>query len=104
LNRSFNNYFFLRRSFILSPGLNSEAPLDVPVVESFILSPGANSEAPRVVVVVELFICVPGAKPEAPFVEPAKPRPDEPTSIAAAAIINVFFMSFSLFVHETFPH
>ena len=104
-SRSFNNYFFLRRSFIVSPGVNSEAPLDLPVVESFILSPGANSEAPREVVVVELFICVPGAEPEAPFVaEPAKLRPDEPTSIAAAAIINVFFMSFSLFVHETFPH
>src|SRR5258708_23716795 len=102
-NRHSTDYFFLRRSFILSPGVNSEAPLDLPVVESFILSPGANSEAPREVVVVELFIWVPGAKPEAPFVEPAKLRPYEPISIAAAAMINVFFMLFSLFVHEPFP-
>jgi hypothetical protein len=73
--------------------------LDTPVVEeSFILSPGANSDAPREVGVVELFICVPGADPEAPFVaEPAKLRPDDPIRIAAAVIINVFFMSFSFF-------
>jgi hypothetical protein len=72
------------------------APLDIPVVEeSFILSPGENSEAPRVVE-FELFIWVPGADPEAPFVaEPAKLRPDEPISIAAAASISVFFMSLS---------
>src|SRR6266704_5607618 len=54
----------LRASFILSPGLNSEAPFDMPVVrESFILSPGANSDAPREFFVAELFICVPGAYP-----------------------------------------
>ena len=81
--------------------MNSEAPLvaplDLPVVEeSFILSPGESSEAPREFVEFELFIWVPGADPEAPFVaEPAKLRPDEPISIAAAAIINVFFMLFS---------
>ncbi|SRR5258706_15275424 len=98
LNSRSTNYFFLRASFILSPGLNSEAPLDTPVVEeSFILSPGANSDAPREVGVVELF-CVPGANPEAPFVaEPAKLRPDDPIRIAAE-IINVFFMSFSFFI------
>jgi hypothetical protein len=72
------------------------APLDMPVVpESFILSPGESSEAPREVGALELFICVPGAESEAPFVsdEPAKLRPDDPISIAAAAIIKVFFMS-----------
>jgi hypothetical protein len=38
---------------------------------------------------------VPGAEPEAPFVpaEPARLRPDDPISIAAAAIIKVFFIS-----------
>ena len=72
--------------------------MDTPVVgESFILSPGENSEAPREVGVVGLFIWVPGADPEAPLVaEPAKLRLDDPISIAAAAIINVFFMSLSL--------
>jgi len=94
-----SNYFFFRASFILSPGVNSEAPLDIPVVEeSFILSPGDNSEAPREFVEVELFIWVPGADPEAPFVaEPAKLRPDEPIIIAAAAITNVFFISLSCY-------
>ena len=89
-----SNYFFFRTSFILSPGVNSEAPLDIPVVvESFILSPGDSSEAPFDVGVVELFIIVPGADPEAPFVaEPAKLRPDEPISIAAAAITKVLFI------------
>src|SRR5205807_10590892 len=70
-----SRYFgpFLRASFILSPGLNSEAPFDMPVVrESFILSPGANSEAPRELVVFELCIWVPGAYCEAPLVDPAK--------------------------------
>jgi len=53
---NFISYYFLRASLNLSPGLNSEAPLDRPVVESFFLSPGENSEAPRVVGEVELFI------------------------------------------------
>jgi hypothetical protein len=97
-------YFYflpvLRASFILSPGVNSEAPLDMPVVEeSFILSPGENSEAPREVGEVELFIWGPGANPEAPLApdEPAKLRLDEPISMAVAATINVLFMSFSCF-------
>ena len=71
-------------------------PLDMPVVrESFILSPGESSEAAREVEAPELFICVPGAEPEAPLVpdDPARLRPDELISIAAAAIIKVFFMS-----------
>ena len=52
-----SNYFFFCASFILSPGVNSEASLDIPVVEeSFILSPGDNSEAPREFIEVELFI------------------------------------------------
>ena len=60
--RRSDSYFLpvLRASFILSPGANSEAPLDMPVVvESFILSPGEFSEAPRDVGEVgefELFI------------------------------------------------
>jgi hypothetical protein len=96
-------YYFFRASFILSPGANSEAPLvaplDIPVVgESFIRSPGESSEAPRELVEFESFIWVPGADPEAPFVaEPAKPRPDEPISIAAAANISVFFMLLSCY-------
>jgi hypothetical protein len=57
LTRGKRCYFFFRASFILSPGLNSEAPFDIPVVrESFILSPGENSDAPRDVGVVALFI------------------------------------------------
>ncbi len=87
----------LRASFILSPGLNSEAPFDMPVVrESFILSPGANSDAPREFFVAELFICVPGAYPEAPLVDPAK-LGDETINIAVAAINQVFFISGLLF-------
>lgn len=103
-------YFFpvLRASFILSPGAYSDAPLDMPVVapvvvgESFILSPGESSEAPRGVGEVELFIWVPGAEPEAPLVpgEPAKLKPDDPSSMAAAAITKVFFMSFSNIVQH----
>lgn len=90
-----NESYFLRASFILSPGVNSEAPFDIPVVpvvrESFILSPGDDSEAPRM---FELFIRVPGAVSEAPLVpdEPAKLNPDDPISNAAVAIIKVFFM------------
>src|SRR6266481_7279855 len=84
-------YFLPRISFFLSPGLNSEAPLDSPVVEeSFFLSPGENSEAPRAGGVVELFNWVPGAKLEAPLPEPAKLRPDEAISMTAAVTIKVF--------------
>src|SRR5258706_6991096 len=59
--RRLSKVYFLRASFILSPGVNSEAPLvaplDMPVVrESFILSPGESSEAPREVEAPELFI------------------------------------------------
>jgi hypothetical protein len=87
----------LRASFILSPGLNSEAPFDMPVVrESFILSPGANSDAPRELVVFELCIWVPGAYCEAPLVDPAK-LDDETVNIAAAATIRVFFITGLLF-------
>ena len=83
------------------------APLDMPVVpESFILSPGESSEAPREVGALELFICVPGAESEAPFVpdEPAKLRPDDPISIAAAATIKVFFMSLVSIVWVASPN
>lgn len=85
----------------MSPGVDSDAPLDMPVVpvvdESFILSPGESSEAPREFGEVELFIWVPGAVSDAPLVpdEPAKLKPDDPISMAVAAITKVFFMSFS---------
>ena len=81
--------------------------MDMPVVpESFILSPGESSEAPRGVGALELFICVPGAESEAPFVpdEPAKLRPDDPISIAAAATIKVFFMSLVSIVWVASPN
>ena len=93
----FISYYFLRASLNLSPGLNSEAPLDVPVVRSFFLSPGENSEAPRVVE-VELCISVPGAELEAPLPdEPAKLRLVEPIRMAAAVTIKVLFTSFSCY-------
>jgi hypothetical protein len=49
---------------------------------------------------------VPGAEPEAPLVpdEPAKLRPDDPISIAAAAIIKVFFMSLVSLVWVASPN
>lgn len=83
------------------------APLDIPVVsESLILSPGESSEAPREVGALEFFICVPGAKSEAPFVPdgPAKLKPEDPIRIAAAAIINVFFMSLVSIVWVASPN
>jgi hypothetical protein len=87
----------VRLSLNRSPGLNSEAPLDDPVVESFFLSPGENSEAPWVVGDVELFICVPGANPDAPWDEPAKLTLGEAINITAAVTIKVFFTSFSCY-------
>ena len=49
---------------------------------------------------------MPGAEPEAPFVpdEPAKLRPDDPISTAAAAIIKVFFMSLVSIVWVASPN
>src|SRR5438067_7928406 len=86
--------YFLRWSFILSPGDSSEAPLDIPVVPgSFMRVPGAYSDAPLVVCVLESRIWSPGDSSDAPLLFCAKAG-DAPIT-RAAATTTVFFISTS---------